>query len=357
MKIFDRYLLLNFLKILAVVSLVSVGLIVMYSLTDFFLGFKVTDFKAGAEYVIYLIPVGFYILSSLLVNISLMILFRRLFSKGIDLTVQSFGISPLRFSAFLVVFVSSLSFLFITLNESVLPGLFKKLWYIEKTYKKNQEIGRIVSRLWFVKETELNKYYTYIGSLDVTNGKFTGLFMMTVSKEGSVQEVVEGNVGTWKGNRIYVGSGSSYNFREGYFVRELKDFSLKTEIDVSDVRLFAEEIEHVSSSALLGLYLKGSRLGFDTKRYLSEVIYRAGLSLLPTLVLIPLLRDLFRFRSLKAGMLSFFINLVIGWVVVVSPKLLSEKANLDPQYALLAYILLLIYLLKGVNDLRKGFRV
>jgi len=357
MNIFDRYLLLNFLKVFAVVSFVSVGLIVLYSLTDFFLGFKETNLRVGVQYVLYLIPLGFYILSSVLVNIALIVLFRRFFSKGVDFTVQSFGVSPLRFSAVFLGFTLFLSSLFLFLNESFLPGLFKKVWYIEKTYKKKQEVGRLVERLWFVKETGFGRYYVYIGSLDVSNGRFAGLFMLRVSSEGRVKEVIEGRSGRWSGNVIYVEKGSAYDFGRGYFVRELKEFSLSTEIGISEIGLFAEKIQHVKSSSLINLYLKGSKLGLDTDRYISEVLYRGGMSLLPLLVFLPLLRDLFRYRNLRAGMLSFLVHLIIGWMVAVSPKLLADRANLSPGYAFVAYSLLLPYLLKRVNDLRKGFRL
>ncbi len=357
MKIFDRYISLNYLRIFVTVSAVGLALTVIYSLTDFLLGFKVVDPGVGLSYVISLIPLGFYILSSLLVNISLLILFRRIFSRKLDLTVQSFGVSPLRFSLFLIGGVLSLSALFLLLNESFLPGLFKRVWYIEKTYKKKQEIGRIVDRLWFVKETERGRYYVFVESLDVTNGRFTGLFMLVTSPAGEVLEVVEGTLGRWDGNVIYVDRGSAYNFREGYFVEQLRNFSLGTEVGLEEIGIFAEKMEHVRISSLLTLYIKGSQLGLDTDRYLSEVLYRAGMSFLPFAVFLPLLASLFRYRRLGAGMVSFLVHLIAGWLVAISPKLLADKAGLPPQYALIGYALLTLYLLKGTHDLAKGFRI
>ncbi len=357
MNIFDRYLAVNFLKIFSVVTFVSVGLIVVYSLTDFFLGFKESKLDVGIKYVAYLIPVGFYILSSILVNLSVLILFRRLFARKIDLTVQSFGISPLRFSLFLIGGVLILSSLFLVLNENFFPKMFKRLWYIEKTFKKKQEIGRLVERLWFVKETERGKYFVYVGSLEVTTGRFADLFMLKTSSEGEVLEIIEGKSGRWQGNTIYVDTGSAYNFREGYFIKRLKNFSFGTEIGSSEVGLFAEKIDHVRMSSLLTLYTKGSKLGLDTDRYLSEVLYRVGMSLLPFMVMVPLLVHLFKYRKLRTGIVSFFIHLLIGWLVIISPKLLMDKANLPPQYAFAAYTLFSVYLSKGIYDLGKGFRV
>jgi lipopolysaccharide export LptBFGC system permease protein LptF len=357
MNIFDRYLLTNFLKIFLTVSFASITLTVLYSLTDLFFGFKEKRLDVGLSYILYLIPVGFYILSSLLVGVSLLVLFRRVFYRRTDLTVQSFGISPLRFSSVLILSVLGLSLLLMTMNESFIPGLFKRLWYIEKTYKKKQEIGRLVERLWFVKETHRGRHYVYINSLDVFSGRFAGLFMLLVSPGGKVSEVIEGRRGRWVDNVIQVDEGSAYNFREGFFVRRLSDFSLKTEIALSEVGLFAEKIQHVSTSSLMNLYVKGSKLGLDANRYLSEVLYRVGMSLLPFWVAVPLLRSLLKHRSLKSGALSFFIHLVAGWMLSISPKMLADKAGLPPQYALPLYLLFSIYLLKGVYDLHKGFRI
>jgi len=127
MNILDRYLSINYLKIFLSVTLSSIALILLYSLTDFLFGFKEKSLEIVVRYAAYLIPVGFYVLSSIVVNISLLILFRRIISRKVDLTVQSFGISPLRFVSVLVVGIFLLSVLFLFLNESFLPGMFKKL--------------------------------------------------------------------------------------------------------------------------------------------------------------------------------------------------------------------------------------
>ncbi len=357
MNILDRYLSVSYLKIFLSVSLASMTLVILYSLTDFFFGFKEKSLRVVIEYVIYLIPVGFYVLSSIVVNVSLLLLFKRILSRNMDLTVQSFGISPLRFTAVLIAGVFFLSSFLLLLNESFIPGMFKRLWYVEKTFKKKQEVGRLVERFWFVKDTGKSKYFVYIDSLDVSTGRFAGLFMLKTSAEGKVLEVVEGRSGSWRGNVIRVDRGSAYNFEEGYFVRNLSNFSLGVEIGVKEIGLFAEKIEHVRASSLLNLYLKGSRLGLDTDRYLSELIHRGGMSFLPFFVALPMMRQVLKRRSLKVGSVSFLIYLIIGWLLAISPKLLADKANLPPAYSLFGYGVYFLYLLKGVYDLRKGFRV
>jgi len=81
------------------------------------------------------------------------------------------------------------------------------------------------------------------------------------------------------------------------------------------------------------------------------------MSFLPFIVFLPLLTNLFRYRRLGAGMISFLVHLIVGWFVVISPKLLADKAGISPQYAFIGYALLIVYLLKGAHNLAKGFRI
>ena len=356
MNTFDRYVALNFLKIFATVTLVAIALIVMYSLTNLFVVLKIRDFGILLTYVANLVPLGFYILSPLTLNISLIILLKRLLSKNVDLTAQSFGISPLRLSASLLLITLTLSLSFVAMNESFIPSLFKGVWKVERE-RGGKEEARFVQNLWLLKETRRGKNFIYIGSLDVSTGVFANLYLSVVSKEGVFTEVVEGKAGVWSGHEIRVREGSAYNFDEGYYVRDLKNFSLGTEINLKEVSLFAEKIIHVRMSSLVSLYAKGSKIGLDTDRYLTEILHRIGMSFMPLLVMVPLLRGALKHRNIKITMVSFLVHTVLVWFVTSSPKIFAERANLPPQYALIPYSLYIAYVLKGLNDLRKGFRL
>ncbi len=357
MNTFDRYLALNFLKIFLTVTLVAVILIVMYSVTNLFIVIGVKDVGLLFDYVTHLIPLGFYILSPLTLNISLIILFKRLIARNVDLTAQSFGISPLRLVSVLILFTLGLSLSFVALNERFIPSLFKGVWKVERERKGKEREARLVHNLWLLKETRRGKNFIYIGSLDVSTGVFTNLYMSVVSKRGVFTEVVEGRAGVWSGHEIKVREGSAYNFEEGYYVRDLKNFSLGTEINLKEVSLFAEKIMHVRMSSLLELYAKGSKIGLDTSRYMTEILHRIGMSFMSILVMIPLIRGTLKHRNLKITMVSFVIHTIVVWFVTSSPKLFAERANLSPHYAMIPYSLYLLYILKGVHDLRKGFRL
>ncbi|MDQ7081588.1 MAG: hypothetical protein Q9N34_00210 [Aquificota bacterium] len=134
-------------------------------------------------------------------------------------------------------------------------------------------------------------------------------------------------------------------------------FSLDTGIDLKEVGLFAEKIEHLRTSSLITLYSKGGMIGLDTDRYLAEMIFRGGMSFLSLLVVLPLVRHLMKRRDIRTGFIMLLVYLSVGWTAVIFPKIASTKVEIDPPYYTPVPLLLVLYLLKGVYDLRKGFRV
>ncbi len=354
----DRYVFFNFFKIFTVVSFTVITLTVIYSTVEFLFGFKVKDKEIFIDYVLILIPLSFYILSPVILSISLLILFRRIFSKKIDLTCMSFGISPLRFSLTLLIFSFLLSLMFLLLNENFFPKLLKQVWFIEKTYKKKQAVdGSIVKNIWFIKEIKDGKYFTYIGNLDIRTGSFTDIFLLKVSRDNRILEIIEGFWGVWEGNELEIVSGRAFSVERKEISESLNNFKLKVDINVKEVRLFAEKLSHMKISELYLLYSKGSRVGIDTKRYISEILYRINMSFFPFILSFITLYILFRFRNVKAGFSGMFIGLLTVWTFVSMPKLMGEKAGINPFYSLIFTFLILALLLKGIHNLGKGFRV
>ncbi len=356
MNLFDRYLLINFLKVLLTVTAVFIALVILYSLTELVLSFRIKDMDIGLRYSTYLIPLGVYIMFPLISGVSVIVVLRRIFAKKIDLTSQSFGVSPLRFSLPILMPILLGSVLFLVLNESFIPGLFKKVWYLERLYKKKQEVGTFIEDLWFVKTVDGKRFFVYVDNLDVGSGRFADLFLIMTTAEGDIIGVVEGRRGMWSGSQLKIEEGRVYSFSEE-IKGGLERFTLDTGIRLEEIGLFAEKIEHVETSSLITLYVKGARIGFDTDVYLAEVLFRGGMSLLTPIVVIPLLRHLLRRRDVRTGFLVLLLNLSAGWLVVISPKVFSAKLNLPPYYYLPLFGLVLIYVLKGVYDLGKGFRV
>jgi hypothetical protein len=357
MNLFDRYMALQFLKVLTAVSGVTLILVLIYSLTEFMVGFRVKDPQVGLRYSLYLLPLGFYIMFPFVAGLSVLIVLRRVFAKKMDLTFQSFGLSPLRFTLPIVLPVLAGSVAFLLLNESFLPGLFKKVWYMERIYKKKKEVGRIVEDLWFVKTVGGRRFFVHVESLDVATGRFADLFLLVTTSGGEVIGVVEGRRGVWRGSALLVEEGRTYSFRRDALGEGSEEFLLDTGIDLEEIGLFAEKIEHLRTSSLITLYTKGGLIGFDTNRYLAEVLFRGGMSFLSLVVVVPLLRHLLKRRDVRTGFLVLVLNLSLGWVAVIMPKVASAKMNLPPHYYLPLLAAVSAYVLKGAYDLSKGFRV
>ncbi len=344
----------NFLKITLVVLCVSVALTLLYSLTELVTTFKVKDLSIGIRYCLYLMPLGVYIMFPLITGISVTVLLRRVFSRNLDLIAQSFGLSPLRFSLPVIGTVLLFSVLFLLLNESFIPGLFREVWYIEKVFKKKEEVGSVVEDLWLVRKAGNKRYFVFVDSLDTRTGRFANIFLLITSEEGKVSGVVEGMRGVWSGRVLKVEEGKVYSF-DGESKRG--DLTLDAGIDLREVSLFAEKIEHLRTSSLLTLYRKGGAVGFDTDRYLAEVLFRGGMSFLSFLVVVPLIKHALKRRSVRTSFLVLLLHLVLGWLVVISPKVVSVKVGLPPLFPGLLMLAFFLYVLKGVYDLGKGFRV
>ncbi|MDQ7081587.1 MAG: hypothetical protein Q9N34_00205 [Aquificota bacterium] len=52
---------------------------------------------------------------------------------------------------------------------------------MERLFKKEEEAGRIVEDLWFVKTVGERRIFVYVDSLDVATGGFANLFLLITS--------------------------------------------------------------------------------------------------------------------------------------------------------------------------------
>ncbi len=158
--LFDRFILINFLWIFLSVSAVGIILVSLYVLADFLVGFKTKTLGIGISYFLNLLPLGFYYISPLIFSVAIFLFLKRIIDRKIDLIVQSFTVSPLRLSAPVLLFSLFISLLFLLGNQFIFPKNARNLWFIEKRFKKKQNVEGIVRNFWFLrKEKESNFYY------------------------------------------------------------------------------------------------------------------------------------------------------------------------------------------------------
>ena len=354
--LFDRFLLKGFLWIFFSVSAVGVSLVSLYALTDFLVGFKVKEISVALKYFLYLIPLGFYYISPLIISIALFIFLKRVVDRKIDLIVQSFGISPFRFSVPFLIFSLLLSLLFVAGNQFLFPKIAKRLWFIEKTYKKKQRVEGIVRNLWFLKKGKngLKKYY-FIEYLDLASKRFANFFLL--SSEGFEPiEYLKAKRGKWFGTKLFIENGFKYNFTRGE-ATFLNHVSLNMELNVKDLELFAEKINFLSLYDLYRLVQKGEYLGYNPDVYLGEMLFRLNFSSLPFTFSIFITFLVLKTRSVKKSLSVFLIFLPLIWIALLYPKIGTQKANQPLTLTLIPSTIIYLLVLKGIHNLRKGFRV
>ncbi|RUM29635.1 MAG: hypothetical protein DSY32_03005, partial [Aquifex sp.] len=99
------------------------------------------------------------------------------------------------------------------------------------------------------------------------------------------------------------------------------------------------------------------KVGLNADVYAGEFLYRVMFSLSPVFIFLFSLYFFFKYRTNSRVIPRFLVLVVFLWLVILSPKILTQKANQSFFYSFTFIFLLLLYSLKGVYDLRKGFRV
>ena len=353
--LFDRFILKSFLWVFLSVSFAGVFIVSLYALADFLVGFKVKEISVATQYFLYLLPLGFYYISPLLISVSLFIFLKRVIDRKTDLIVQSFGISPLRFSLPVLIFSLLLSLLFLAGNQFLFPETAERLWFIEKTYKKKQKVEGIVRNFWFLKKSKERKKYYFVEYLDLSTKRFANFFFLNAEKFEPV-EYIKAKRGSWLGTKLFIESGFRYNFRQGK-ARFLNYVSFDVGLDVKDLELFAERIDFLSIYELYRLTKKGKQLGYNPDVYLSEMLFRLNFSSLPFILSLFISYLLLKTRSVKKSLLTFLIFLPVIWIALLYPKVGTQKANQPLLLTAIPSLIIYLFVLKGIYNLRKGFRV
>ncbi len=355
--LFDKYILKGFLWIFSSVSLVGAFLVSLYALTDFLIGFKVQNIEIGVKYFLYLLPLGFYYVSPLFFSIALFIFLRRLIERKIDLIIQSFRISPLRLASPLILFAVLVSAIFLLGNQFFFPQTAEQLWFIEKTYKKKQRDEGIVRNFWFLKKGEKNYVYYFVEYLDLSSKRFANLFYLNAEKKSyEPVEYLRATRGHWRGKNILVEEGFKYEFNTGNFIL-MKNTTFNIGLDVKDLELFSESVAFLTLYDLYRLIEKGKSWGYNPDIYLGEILFRINFSFLPFILSVIIIFFFLKTRSVKRTLSIFIVLLPIIWIVFILPKIGTQKVNQSAVFTAIPSFIVYLLVLKGIHDLRKGFRL
>ncbi len=349
-----RYLLVNHIKTFALLLAVLIGILYAYLMGEFFLVFKDKNPEVIMSYSLNFLPTAIFYSGAFINTIALLVALRRLFQRKMDLLIQSFGVSPLRFFSFALFFSFAFSIFNLFGSYGLYPQSQKRLFSIEKEYKKAKEIEKgIVRNLWLTQEKGEEKEFYNFEFVDLSTGKVHGFYLIKV-KEGSITQIATAETGEWHGEFL--------NFPEA----SLKDLSTGEEklqkltfefIDFSQIGPLAEKPEHLSMRELFVLSLLGKGIGINYRQYAYELSKRTLTSFLPLFMSLIVGWVYIRWRNLKLGLFALVISFSAHWFSINLISSTIENTNLNLSLILLLYAPIPILSLKGLYDLSKGFRV
>lgn len=343
-KLLDRYILKNYLLVLVLVNLVLVSITVAYSFAEVSVGFKEKSLKIFFMYSLNLVPLAFLYLLPISSSFALVVVFRRLMLKNIDRLVQSFGISPLRMSASILLLSLAIGGINLLLSDSFYPKRKELLYTLEKSYKKSQEtyIG-ILKDFWFTIEKD-GITFVNLGYADLKKGYVANYLSFRIDK-GSFVQVVKAKEGHWEGNRVRL---SHVSFWDGKEVKRLDEYQ-ETVIDIREAKPYSRKLDFMSFGDILILYKLGRTLGMNTQLYLYEFLKRLFTAFSTMLVIPVVIYQFLRKRSVSLGL---FLAVGYSLLVWLAMGLLGSFA-----YAPLLLLLMTAYSLKALYNLGKGIRV
>ncbi len=349
-----RYILFSYLKVFLIVLIALLGILYSYVIGEVLIVFKEKDLKVLLSYTINMLPNVFFYISAFVCGIALLISFRRLLQRKIDLLSQSFGISPLTFSHYLILFSLLLSFLNLAGSYSLYPKSWKNLHRIEREYKKAKEVEKgIVRNLWLIEEKNGQKKFYQFALVETSTGNIHGFYGLTVEGD-SIKELITADIGTWKGAVVKLKGARVKNLITGEEV--VDDINIEY-IDISRIEPLAEKMEHLTMDNLILLGMLGAKIGVNQKLYYYEVLRRVLSSFLSFFLLTILCWVYLRWRRFKVATLSLIIFFFFHWFLLNLMRILIENTNTGFLLISLVYAPIPLIFLKGLYDLSKGFRV
>lgn len=263
------------------------------------------------SYTFNLLPLVFFYISAFVSGLALLLFFRKLTQKKIDLLTQSFGISPLNLSFSIIIFSLFLSFINIVGSYELYAENQKRLYVIEKEYRKAKELEKgIIRNLWLLEEKNGEKGFYNFELIDLSTGSVYGFYYIKTT-EGSIRELIIAQKGFWKGENIELKEAKIKNLFTGDEL--IKDITIHY-VDISQIKPLAERPEHLSMKSLFILSLIGEKIGINQRYYLYEVLRRVLTALLPIFITISVSWVCLRWRRLSFSLLGLIVLFSYHWL-------------------------------------------
>lgn len=344
MKIVHRYILLEFIKILL---LISVGLIVVYMVVDIFENLKdFTKNHAGfitiAKYFLLHLPQTIYYIAPLSILFA-SFLNLGLFTKYNELTaLRSGGLSALNIAAPVLVLTFMASVLIFFLNDSVVPTTNRRAEDImRRVEKKPREMFFKEDSLWF--KSDSHTLYN-VRFIDPDNRILWRVNVYSLAPDFQIRESITADRAISEDGQWFLESGIRRVFtvnRPGLMVYPFDRLPIVLPFELKDVRHAVVQASEVRFSVLRKYIAKIRREGYEVKRLAVDLYAKTSFpfaGFIMTLIGISLSMHMKRYGGIAAGIglcivisllywVSFSLSLHIGYAGHIPPFLSAWLAN------------------------------
>ncbi|HHL40117.1 MAG TPA: LPS export ABC transporter permease LptG [Deltaproteobacteria bacterium] len=337
MKVLDRYILSEFLKVLAmtVLSILFLFMLieVMEKLDD--LIEKGVPARESLAFFVYKIPFVLGQISPVAVLLAVLISLGTLSRQGEITAVRAGGISMVRAVAPLFVCGVAITAAVIYINESVTPFAMRKVNHIDRLWLKGAKDGVLGNRgLWV--RTPAGIYNVL--DFDIEKGTMRGVTLYELKRPFGLAGRIHAREAGWKGESWVADEAEIQRFDGNEVVEEktVKKFVLPGLKAPDEFTNLETSHEKMSFSELRDFILDLEAEGYNTSRYRVDLYGKITfpvVNLIMVLVGVPFALKTGRYGGIAVGVgLSVLIGFSF-WIIFAVSRTLGQSGILPPLAA------------------------
>jgi len=338
MKIIQRHILGEFLKVLLITLVAFIALFLIVEIVE-----KLDDLLENnvqpivyVKFFAYKIPAIFFQVSPMAMLLAVLLSLGILNKNGEITAIKAGGIGLLRALAPLLVCGIIMSIGVIFINESITPmankayGSLEKKWMASK--KDSAHLGR--SGIWFRSgETIYN-----IATMDLNEKRLSGITKYRLERPFKLIERVSAATARWDGKNWISKRAEGWSFSGGHTDKKeiFKDYRF-LEIKNPEMMQNLESSYEKMSFTELSRYIDTlKRDGYETAKYRVELLSKLSfpmVNLVMVLVGIPFALRTGRNSGIASGLALSFIIGFGYWIIFGMSKSLGQSALIPPEIA------------------------
>ncbi|VAV83941.1 hypothetical protein MNBD_DELTA01-1599 [hydrothermal vent metagenome] len=350
MKILQRHILGEFLKVLLITLVAFIALFLIVEVVenlDDYLEHNVPPLTC-VKFFIYKIPAIFFQISPMAMLLAVLLSLGILNKHGEITAIKAGGIGLLRALAPLLVFGVVMSIGVIFINESITPMASKAYDSLKAEWmageKDSAHLGR--SGIWFRSGDMIYN----IATMDLNKKRLSGITKYKLEKPFKLKERVSATTASWDGKSWISKKAEGWSFSGGHTDKKeiYKDYrfpEIKSPEMMQNLESSYEKMSFTELSRYIGTL---KRDGYETAKYRVELLSKLSfpmVNLVMVLIGIPFALRTGRNTGIASGMALSFVIGFGYWIIFGMTKSLGQSALIPPELA--AFFPLVLFMAIG----------